>query len=107
MPFARPTLTALRDQSIEDITTSGIPGVTGLLRNAVLRVLAWCMAGLTYSVYGYADWIAKEGVPFTATDEYLQAWAALDDPAGGGNYHHTHPACRRLIARHPRLRPAL
>ena len=49
MPFARPTLTALRDQSIEDITTSGVPGLTGLLRNAVLRVLAWVMAGLAYS----------------------------------------------------------
>ena len=77
MPYARPTLTQLRDQSIEDITTSGVPGLTGLLRNAVLRVLAWCMAGLAYSVYGYADWIARMGVPFTATDEYLQAWAAL------------------------------
>jgi uncharacterized phage protein gp47/JayE len=77
MPFARPTLTALRDQSIEDITTSGVPGLTGLLRNAVLRVLAWCMAGLAYSVYGYADWIARMGVPFTAESEYLYAWAAL------------------------------
>jgi uncharacterized phage protein gp47/JayE len=48
-----------------------------LLRNAVLRVLAWCMAGLAYSVYGYADWIARMGVPFTAEDEFLAAWAAL------------------------------
>lgn len=77
MPFARPTLTALRNQAIEDITTSGVPNLDGLLRNAVLRVLAWVMSGLAYSVYGYADWIAKEGVPFTATDEYLRAWAAL------------------------------
>ena len=77
MPFARPTLTALRDQSIEDITTSGVPGLTGLLRKAVLRVLAWVMAGLAYSVYGYADWIARMAVPFTAADEYLYAWAAL------------------------------
>jgi uncharacterized phage protein gp47/JayE len=77
MPFARPTLTELRAQSIEDITTSGVPGLTGLLRNAVLRVLAWAMAGLAYSVYGYADWIARMGVPFTAEDEFLYAWAAL------------------------------
>jgi uncharacterized phage protein gp47/JayE len=77
MPFARPTLTQLREQSIEDITTSGVPGLTGLLRNAVLRVLAWVMAGLAYSVYGYADWIARMGVPFTAENEYLHAWAAL------------------------------
>ncbi|HSR78772.1 MAG TPA: baseplate J/gp47 family protein [Xanthobacteraceae bacterium] len=77
MPFARPSLTALRNQSIQDITTSGVPGLTGLLRNSVLRVLAWCMAGLAYSVYGYADWIARMGVPFTAEDEFLFAWAAL------------------------------
>jgi len=91
MPFARQTLTGLRDQSIEDITTSGVPGLTGLLRNAVLRVLAWCMAGLAYSVYGYADWIARMGVPFTAEDEFLYAWAALigvypeDATAAAGN----------------------
>ena len=77
MPFARPTLTALRNQAVQDITSSGVPGVDGLLRNAILRVLSWVMAGLAYSVYGYLDWIALEAVPFTATDEYLYAWAAL------------------------------
>jgi uncharacterized phage protein gp47/JayE len=77
MPFARPTLTALRNQAVQDITTSGVPGLDGLLRNAVLRVLAWVMSGLAYSVYGFADWIARMGVPFTATDEFLEAWAAL------------------------------
>jgi uncharacterized phage protein gp47/JayE len=77
LPFARPTLTALRNTAVQDITTSGIPGLSGLLRNAVLRVLAWCMAALAYSVYGYADWIARMGVPFTAEDEFLFAWAAL------------------------------
>lgn len=77
MPFARPPLTTLRNQAVQDITTSGVPGLTGLLRNAVLRVLAWAMAGLAYSVYGYADWIARMGVPFTAEDEFLYAWAAL------------------------------
>lgn len=77
MPYARPSLTALRNTAIQDITTSGVPGLDGLLRNAVLRVLAWAMSGLAYSVYGYLDWIARESVPFTATDEYLFAWAAL------------------------------
>jgi uncharacterized phage protein gp47/JayE len=77
MPFARPSLTTLQNQAVQDITASDVPGLTGLLRNAVLRVLAWCMAGLAYSVYGFADWIARMGVPFTATDEFLEAWAAL------------------------------
>ena len=35
------------------------------------------MSGLAYSVYGYLDWIARQSVPFTATDEFLFAWAAL------------------------------
>lgn len=77
MPFTRPTLTALRNAAIQDITTSGVPGLDGLLRNAVLRVLAWVMSGLAYSVYGYIDWVSREAVPFTATDEFLEAWAAL------------------------------
>ena len=77
MPFPRPTLTELQQTAIQDITTSGVPGLTGLLRTAVLRVLSWCMAGLAYSVYGYADWIARMGVPFTAEDEFLYAWAGL------------------------------
>jgi uncharacterized phage protein gp47/JayE len=77
MPFARPTLTALRNQAVEDITSSGVPGLDGLLRNAVLRVLAWVMSGLAYSVYGYLDWISRQSVPFTATDEFLYAWSAL------------------------------
>ena len=63
MPWARPTLTDLQQQAIQDITTSGLPGLTGLLRTAVLRVLAWAMAGLAYLVYGYGDWIARMGVP--------------------------------------------
>jgi uncharacterized phage protein gp47/JayE len=77
MPYARPTLTGLRNQGIQDITTSGVPGLDGLLRNAILRVLAFVMAGLAYGVYGYGDWIARMSVPFTAEDEFLQAWAAL------------------------------
>jgi uncharacterized phage protein gp47/JayE len=77
MPFSRPSLTELRATAIQDITTSGVPGLDGLLRNAVLRVLAMVMSGLAYLVYGYLDWIALEAVPFTATDEFLDAWAAL------------------------------
>ena len=77
MPYPHPTLTALRNQAVEDITTSGVPGLDGLLRNAVLRVLAFVIAGLAYSEYGHVDWVARQSVPFTATDEYLEAWAAL------------------------------
>nr|WP_318289651.1 baseplate J/gp47 family protein [Paraburkholderia sp. BL8N3] len=35
------------------------------------------LANLTYLHYGYLDWISKQAVPWTATDEYLEGWAAL------------------------------
>lgn len=77
MPYARPTLTALRNQAIGDITSSGVPNLDGLLRNAILRVMSWVMAGLAYSVYGYLDWIALQAVPWTSEDEFLHGWAGL------------------------------
>lgn len=77
MPFGRPTLTQLQASAVQDITTSGVPGLDGLLRMAVLRVLAWAMSGLAYSVYGYIDWCFRQAIPFTATDEYFAAWAGL------------------------------
>lgn len=76
MPFLRPTLTDLRDQVQQDINASPI-GLTGFLRNAIVPILAWAQAGLAYLHYAYLDWIAKQAVPWTATDEFLFGWAAL------------------------------
>jgi len=77
VPFNHPSLTDIENTAITDITTSGVPGLTGLLRNAILRVLAWAISGLIYSLYGYCDWIFRQCIPFTAIDEYLTAWAGL------------------------------
>lgn len=77
MPFPRPTLTALRTQAMQDITASDLPNADGFLRRSALRVLAWVQAGLAYLHYGYLDWISKQSVPYTATGEFLEAWAAL------------------------------
>lgn len=76
MPFARPTLSQLRNQAAADIA-SGIPGADGLLRFSNLGVLGASVAGFSNLHYGYLDWIAKQATPYTATDEYLEAWAAL------------------------------
>lgn len=76
MPYARSTLTALFDGAMADITSADI-GADGMLRFAVLRVLARVLAGLAYLHYDYQDWIARQAVPWTATDEYLAGWAAL------------------------------
>jgi uncharacterized phage protein gp47/JayE len=77
MPFPRPNLTTLRTQAMQDIVASDLPNADGFLRRAALRVLAWVQAGLAYLHYGYLDWIALNAVPFTAGQEFLEAWAAL------------------------------
>lgn len=76
MPFARPTLTDLKAQVAADVEAN-LSGVSALLRYAVLRVVTVVQAGLAYLHYGYLDWISKQAVPWTATDEYLVGWGAL------------------------------
>jgi uncharacterized phage protein gp47/JayE len=76
MPFPRPTLTTLRTEVGSDIS-SGLPGTDGLLRFSNLNIVGNAVAGLAYLHYGYIDWISLQSNPFTATDEFLEAWAAL------------------------------
>ena len=76
MPFTRPTLTDLKADAAADIT-SGIKGADGLLRFSNLNVLGIVVAGFSHLHYGYLDYIAKQSNPYTAEDEFLQAWAAL------------------------------
>lgn len=76
MPFSRPTLSQLRQQIGADIQAS-LPGSGGLLRYSNLGIMGDVQAGGLNGLYGYLDWIALQGVPFTATDEYLEGWAAL------------------------------
>ena len=76
MPWPRPTLTTLRTQVASDIS-SGLPGTDGTLRFSNLNITGSALAGLAYLHYGYIDWISLQSNPFTATDEFLEAWAAL------------------------------
>lgn len=76
MPYNRPTLSDLRTQVSSDISAN-ILGADGLLRFSNLAVLGAILAGLTYLEYGYLDWISLQATPYTATGEYLEAWAAL------------------------------
>ncbi|MFT9046178.1 baseplate J/gp47 family protein [Acetobacter orientalis] len=77
MPYARPTLTQLRQQALQDVLDGGITNVSAVLRFSVISVICYALAGLSYLHYGYLDWIAKQAVPWTATDEYLAGWAAF------------------------------
>jgi uncharacterized phage protein gp47/JayE len=76
MPFIRPTLTELRQQVAQDIA-SALPGTDPLLRFSNLNTMGTAQAGLANLHYGYLDWIARQAVPFTATDEFLEGWAGL------------------------------
>lgn len=76
MPFARPTLTQLRQQAAADINAA-LPGVDALLRFSNLGIIGDVLAGLANGQFGYLDWIALQAVPFTATGEFLEGWAAL------------------------------
>lgn len=76
MPYIRPTLTALRKQVAQDIATA-LPGSDPLLRFSNLKIMGDAQAALASLHYGYLDWVAKQSVPFTATDEFLEGWAGL------------------------------
>jgi len=76
MPYPRPALTDLRAQVSADIS-DGLKTVDGLLRFSNMGILGTSVAGLSHQHYGYIAWIAKQASPWTATDEYLDAWAAL------------------------------
>lgn len=76
MPFQRKTLSTLLAEVAADINSS-LQGADALLRFTVLKVIGKVQAGMSNLQMGYLDWIAKQSVPFTAEDEYLQGWAAL------------------------------
>lgn len=76
MPYNRPTLTELRQRN-QAFIQSELKNIGALLRFSNMGILGDADAGMAYLHYGYLDWIAKQAVPYTATDEYLAAWAAL------------------------------
>ncbi|TCK36736.1 putative phage protein gp47/JayE [Paraburkholderia sp. BL8N3] len=76
MPYPRPTLTSLRNQVSADISAV-LPGADAQLRFSSLQILGSALAGLAQLQYGYTDWVSRQANPFTATDEFLEAWAAL------------------------------
>jgi uncharacterized phage protein gp47/JayE len=76
MPYARLTLAQIRANVATDIAAA-LPGADSLLRFSNLGIMGDVQAGLCNLQYGYLDWISKQAVPYTATDEYLVAWGAL------------------------------
>lgn len=76
MPYPTKTLSQLRTQIAQDIQAQ-LPGTDPLLRFSNLQILGAALAGLIRELYGYLGYISLQAVPFTATQEFLEAWAAL------------------------------
>ena len=79
MPYPRPSLASLQQQAQQDVLNSDITGLDAFLRFSILNVLCWVQAMLSWLHYGYLDYIAKQAVPWTATDEYLAGWGTLKE----------------------------
>ncbi|MDH4745815.1 baseplate J/gp47 family protein [Sphingomonas sp. CBMAI 2297] len=76
MAFPRPTRDQLKAQAEADVISS-LPATEALLRFSNLRTMAVTQAGLANGQYGYLDYMAKQGVPFTAEEEALEGWSAF------------------------------
>ena len=76
MPYDRPNLGALRAQAQDDVNAN-LPGVDARLRYSNLGVVSEVVAGMANEHYGYIDYVALNAVPFTATGEFLEGWAAF------------------------------
>lgn len=76
MPFVRPDLPTLIDRAAADIE-SRLPGADARLRRSNLNVLARVHAGATHGLYGFLEWLARQILPDTADDEFLDRHAAI------------------------------
>ncbi|MGJ7611161.1 MULTISPECIES: baseplate J/gp47 family protein [unclassified Variovorax] len=76
MPYSRPKLSELKNLVARDIESS-LPGSDALLRFSNIGSTGKAQANLSHLHYGYLDWIAQQAVPWTAEDEFLEAWAGL------------------------------
>lgn len=74
MPFNRPTLQALIDRAIADIS-SRLPGADALVRRSNLYVLSRVHSGAMHELYGELDWLSRQALPDTCDDDVLLRWA--------------------------------
>lgn len=71
MPFNRPALKDLRKRTAGDIEAS-LKLSSPILAQSVLGVIATVLAGGFHSLYGFAEYIAKQLFPETAEGVYLE-----------------------------------
>lgn len=85
MPWNTPTLKHTR-RLTRDYVLSQL-GAKAMIPNSVLRIMSDAMAGLTHLTFLYLDWLAKQLMPDTAEQEWLdrhgQIWLVNADGSKG------------------------
>lgn len=74
--ITRPTLAELNARWQADVQAR-LEGATASLRRRLLWVLGAVMSAAHHSLYGFAQQIGKQSVPYTATGVDLEEWASL------------------------------
>ena len=77
MPYLFPGIETLIADAQADITGSDLPNADGFLPRAILPLMAVIQAGFALGHYDAIAYAMQQATPFTATDEWLDAWAAL------------------------------
>lgn len=70
MPFPRPTLAALLDQSASEME-SRLPGVLARVRRSLAGILSRVLGAGLWGLYGYAEWQDRQKWPDLCEAEYL------------------------------------
>jgi uncharacterized phage protein gp47/JayE len=70
MPFERPTLNTLLDQTASEME-SRLPGLLARVRRSLAGVIARMVAGAVWALYGYAEWLDRQKWPDLADAEFL------------------------------------
>lgn len=76
MAFNRPTLTAIIDRILSDIT-SRFQIAGSVLRRSVLGIIGRALAGAAHELYGYISYLARQIIIDTADAGYLERWASV------------------------------
>lgn len=76
MAFAIPTLPALIDRIKGDLNAR-MGNTNALLPRSLAFVLAYVLAGATWGLYLYQQWIARQVIPDTAEGAQLERWTRL------------------------------
>lgn len=77
MPYPFPSIKTLIANAQADVTGSDLPDADGFLPRAILPLMAVIQAGFALGHYDAIAYAMQQATPFTATDEWLDTWAAF------------------------------